>query len=129
MGIIKNTINVTLNTGKNFLGIARDLEQLLKDKDVDKAITLFQNRDIDVEKAIEEYTPSMHDVMKRRDKPRKGKEPYKVEKLPRRRQVYINEVELFFLLGKPIKWKNMDTSGSDEAFEACLLYTSDAADE
>ena len=36
MGIIKNTINVTLNTGKNFLGIARDLEQLLKDKDVNR---------------------------------------------------------------------------------------------
>lgn len=125
MGIIKNTINVALNTGKNFLGIARDLEQLLKDKDVDKAITLFQNRDIDVEKAIKEYCPSMHDVMKRRDKPRKGKEPYRVEKLPRRRQVYINEVELFFLLGNSIKWENMDTSGSDEAFEAYTKFLQD----
>lgn len=125
MGIIKNVIITGINIGKNFVGVSRNLEQLLKDKDVSAAMELFQDRSIDVKEAIKEYNPLMHEVMKRRDKPRKGKEPYKVEKLPRRRQVYINEVELFFLLGNSIQWKNMDTSGSDKAFEAYIKFLQD----
>ena len=125
MGIIKNVIITGINIGKNFIGVSRNLEQLLKDKDVSAAMELFQDRSIDVKEAIKEYNPLMQEVMKRRDKPRKGKEPYKVEKLPRRRQVYINEVELFFLLGNRIRWKNMDTSGSDEAFEAYIKFLQD----
>lgn len=64
--------------------------------------------------------------MKRPDKPRKNRQPYKVEKLPRRRQVYINEVELFFLLGNPISWKpSLDMEGKDEAFDAYMQFLKD----
>ena len=73
MGIIKNVINTGINIGKNFIGVSRDLEQLLKDKDVSKAMDLFQNRSDEVKEAIKEYNPLTHEVMKRRDKPRKWK--------------------------------------------------------
>lgn len=102
--------NVTLNT----LGIKRNLYDLLQSNDVSKAIELFADHDTEIEKAIEEYNPQTHQVMKRRNKFRKGDDPYITEKLPRTWQRYINEIELFFLLGNPIKWKK--TNGDDEAF-------------
>jgi len=98
----------------NSSGVERNLYQLIQDRDVSTAISLMQNRDIEVDKALGEYNPQMHGVMKRPNKYRKGDDPYITEKLPRSRQRYINEVELFFLLGNPIKWKKND--GDDEAF-------------
>ena len=53
--------------------------------------------------------------MRRPNKFRKKMSPYISEKLPRNRQDYINEVELFFLLGNPIIWKKI--SGDDEAYK------------
>ncbi len=50
---------------------------------------------------------------------------YRTEKLPRARQKYINEVELFFLLGNPIRWKKVNNEGSDEAFEAYNQFLHD----
>lgn len=102
--------NMVLNSS----GVERDIYQLIEDGDISTAIGLMQNRDIEVDKAICEYDPRMHDVMKRPNKYRKGDDPYITEKLPRTRQRYINEVELFFLLGNNIKWKKTD--GDDDAF-------------
>lgn len=108
------------------MGVERDLMKLIQDKDISRVQTLMQNRDSCVNDAIKEYNPETHAVMNRPDKPRKGKEPYKVEKLPRCRQRYINEVELFFLLGNPIKWKpSSDVEGKDEAFEAYTQFLKD----
>lgn len=102
--------NVTLNA----IGAERDLYKLIADKDVTKAIDMMQDNDIEVDNAIREYNPQLHKVMHRRNKKRKNDKPYITEKLPRTRQRYINEVELFFLLGKPIVWTKKE--GSDEAF-------------
>lgn len=117
MNFIENIFNVLRNKTLNSIGVERDLMQLIKDKDISQAMSIFQNRDTEVEKAIIEYNPDTHDVMKRPNKPRKGKPPYEVEKLPRTRQRYINEVELFFLLANNIKWKN-NSDGTDDAFKA-----------
>lgn len=108
--IITSFRNMILNSS----GVERDIYQLIKDGDISTAIGLMQNRDIEVDRAIGEYDPKMHDVMMRPNKYRKGDDPYITEKLPRTRQRYINEVELFFLLGNNIKWKKKD--GNDEAF-------------
>lgn len=109
--LLKNTFkNIVLNA----VGAERDLYQLIEDGDIDKAISLMQDNDTEVDKAIREYNPQTHEVMKRRDKDRRGKNPYISEKLPRTRERYINEIELFFLLGKPIIWKKK--KGQDEAF-------------
>lgn len=103
--------NVVLNTA----GIERDFYKLIQDKDIDKAVALMQDRHEDVDEAIREYNPQTHKVMERENKRRKNDRPYLVEKLPRTRQRYINEVELFFLLGSNLKYKKVD--GDDGAYE------------
>nr|DAL72474.1 MAG TPA: portal protein [Caudoviricetes sp.] len=129
MNILGNIFNYLQNAIKNGLGVERDLYQLIQDRDISRAKQIFQDRDIEVQEAIKEYDPNEHEVMFRRDKPRKGKEPYRVQKLPRSWQRYINEIALFFLLAKPIVWKSLneievkEESGvksqvADEAFEA-----------
>lgn len=126
MNFIEAIFGVLRNKVLNSMGVERDLMQLVQDKDISRIQSMMQNRDLCVEEAIKEYNPITHDVMNRPDKMRKGKEPYKVEKLPRCRQRYINEVELFFLLGNPIKWKTpTDEEGRDEAFEAYTQFLKD----
>lgn len=124
MNFVEAIFNLLRNKTLNSLGVERDLMKLIQDKDISQVQTLLQNRDMDVIEAMEEYNPESHRVNKRKDKQRKNKEPYKVEKLPRTRQRYINEVELFFLLGNPIKWKN-DVNGTDEAFKAYNEFLQD----
>lgn len=102
------------NMALNAAGVERDLLQYIQDGDISSAINLMQDRDDEIDKALEEYNPQTHAVMRRPNKFRKGDEPYITEKLPRTRQRYINEVELFFLLGNPILWKKEE--GDDEAY-------------
>ena len=108
--------NVILNA----TGAKRDLYKLLEDKDVGTALSRLEEHDMEVDNAIKEYNPQTHDVMYRKDKYIKGEEPYFTEKLPRTRQRYINEVELFFLLGNPIEWKKEE--GDDETFTIYKNY-------
>ena len=98
----------------NATGVRRDFLQLIADKDIDRAVGMMQDRDKEVDNAIREYNPITHEIMRRPDKKRRKMEPYITEKLPRARQRYINEVELFFLLGGPLKWNKED--GDDDAF-------------
>lgn len=107
----------------NSAGAERDFLQLIQDGDIGTALSLMQDRDDDVDNAIKEYNPQTHKVMKRPNKYRDGKNPYITEKLPRSRQRYINEVELFFLFGKPIVWKKKD--GEDEAFQMFMDFLTD----
>ena len=103
--------NVVLNT----MGVQRNFYDLIEDKDITQAINMMQNHDIDVDNALEEYYPQKHKVMFRPNKERKNMSTYVTCKLPRNLQKFINEVELFFLLGNPIKWKKED--GDDEAYQ------------
>ena len=107
----------------NATGIRRDFYKLIQDKDISKAVSLMQDRTTEVDEAIKEYNPQTHDVMKRPNKLRRKMAPYITEKLPRTKQRYINEVELFFLLGSPIVWKKVD--GSDEAYELFTGFIKD----
>ena len=102
------------NMALNAAGAERDLLQYIQDGDIASAISMMQDKDGEVDLALDEYNPQTHDVMKRPNKYRKGGDAYISEKLPRTRQRYINEVELFFLLGNPILWKKEE--GDDEAF-------------
>lgn len=121
--IVDDIQNHFRNKVLNFLGVERDLYQLLADRDVDKAIELMQNRDEEVDNALSEYHPQQHKVMSRPNK-RRDKEPdYITEKLPRNLQSYINEIELFFLLGQPIIWKKV--RGEDDAFQLFTDFLKD----
>lgn len=102
------------------LGAEKDIYTLLEKGRVGKVVEQMTDHDTDVDNAISEYNPQTHKVMRRQDKWVKGEDPYRTEKLPRNRQKYINEVELFFLLGNDIKWKKM--AGDDDAYKLYLKY-------
>lgn len=111
------------NMALNAAGTERDLLQYIQDGDISSAISLMQDKDAEVDAALDEYNPQTHEVMRRPNKYRKNDNPYISEKLPRTRQRYINEVELFFLLGNPILWKKED--GDDEAFALFTKFLKD----
>lgn len=121
---IKDIINQFRNKTLNAQGIEGDLYRLLQKRDVSAALNLFQNREDEVDNAIAEYNPQTHRVMKRPNKQRKNDRPYITEKLPRNRQKYINEVELFFLFGSPLRWTKLD--GDDEAYKMFLNFIRDS---
>ena len=108
------------NMALNAAGAERDLLQYIQDGDITSAINLMEDRDSEVDNALDEYNPQTHEVMRRPNKFRKNDNPYISEKLPRTRQRYINEVELFFLLGNPILWKKEE--GDDEAYKLFLDF-------
>lgn len=120
--ILSNIYALMRNNVLNSLGVDRTLSELLEDKDIGRVKSLLQNRDALVEEAIREYEPMRHTVMTRRDKDRHGKKPYVSEKLPRARQRYINEVELFFLLGSPIRWMLSGAAGDSDTFAAFTSF-------
>lgn len=125
MGFIDQLFTYFQNKTLNAFGIERSLLELITARDIDQAMSLMENHDAEAMKAIREYNPEFHAVMKRLDKVRKGQESYRTEKLPRTRQRYINEVELFFLLGNPIKWRMSDESSDPEAFAAFMQFLRD----
>ena len=121
---INDIITKFRNKVLNAQGIEGELYQYLSDKDVNAALNLFQNREEEVDNAIQEYNPQTHKVMERPDKYRKNDRPYITEKLPRCRQKYINEVELFFLFGSPLRWKKDE--GDDEAYKLFTDFIRDS---
>lgn len=114
---IRSVADIIRNKVLNYMGVERDLAELLADKDIGRVMAMLQNRDDEVNAALNEFTPELHKVMKRADKVRDGKDPYRVEKLPRSRQRYINEVELFFLFGKPVEWNDITPNGGGDAYD------------
>lgn len=123
--IINYIVDLFRGQSMNGSNTSKDLITLIAEKDISQAMELFQNRDLEVLEAIKEYDPSLHDVMNRKNKLRKNKEPYVTEKLPRRWQAYINEVALFYLLGQPIRWSKKDMSVQDESFDAYIQFLKD----
>lgn len=124
LNYIAEIINKFKSKTLNAQGIEGDLYRYLQDGDVSAALSLFQNREEEVDNAIKEYNPQTHNVMYRRNKPRKNDRPYITEKLPRNRQKYINEVELFFLFGSPLRWTKLD--GDDNAYKLFLDFIRDS---
>lgn len=117
MDLFKNYVNALTGTNQEF-------EELLAAKDIsgakDKMVT-HQDRALD---ALREYNTFTHEIMKREDKivtDKKGnflrKEP--VWKLPIPYPVYINEIALVFLYGRPVKWMQV-SEGTDDAFAKYL---------
>ena len=105
-------------------GAKKTIYEYMDGHNVSYVLSLMEDRETDIDKALKEYNPQLHEVMNRRNKYREDHtEPYIVEKLPRTRERYINEVELFFLLGEDIKWQKKD--GEDEAYQLFTDYLKD----
>ena len=99
----------------NATGTERTLFEYVSAGDVQHAINLMTSNEADVDNALKEYWPQKHDIMRRPNRIPQNKKPYITCKLPRCRQRYINEIELFFLLGNPILWRKVE--GDDEAYK------------
>lgn len=107
-----------LNT---LVGHNQEFEELLAAKDISAVKEKMSNRIEFAIEALKEYDVSSHKIMKREDKiitDKKGNfirfEP--VWKLPIPYQVYINEIALVFLYGRPVKW-SQQSKGTDQAFQ------------
>ena len=107
----------------NAVGVERTFLEYVADGDIAHAIALMNSNATDVDNAISEYYPQRHKIMNRPNKRPKKKEPYITCKLPRARQRYINEIELFFLLGKDIVWQKVE--GDDEAYRLFTDFLDD----
>lgn len=111
--LFRNYINSLTGTNQEF-------EQLLAAKDISTAKDKMVSKHDDAIKALTEYDTFSHQVMKREDKiitDKNGKfrRKEKVWKLPIPYPVYINEISLVFLYGRPVKW-TQNSDGTDEAF-------------
>lgn len=115
--LFRNYVNALV--GKN-----QEFEQLLAAKDISAVKDKMCNQEQKIFDALSEYDTFSHEVMKREDKiitDKKGKflRKEKVWKLPIPYPVYINEIALVFLYGRPIKWVQQ-SEGTDRAFDAFL---------
>ena len=113
--LFRNYVNALV--GKN-----QEFEQLLAAKDISAVREKMTTRVNDVMDALKEYVTKEHDIMRREDKiitDKKGKFLRKEEvwKLPIPYPVFINEIALVFLYGRPVKWSQL-SEGTDNAFKA-----------
>jgi len=113
----------TLYNGFNALvGRNQDFDQLLANKDISRAMSYMNDNSAKVNGAIKEYNIAAHEIMKRPDKIIKGKKGEYIRtqkrwRLPIPYQVFINEISLVFLYGRPVKW-TQSSEGTDDAFQA-----------
>ena len=115
--LFRNYVNALV--GKN-----QEFEQLLSAKDISAVKDKMSFRGQKAIDALKEYDTFSHEVMRREDKiitDKKGKylRTEKTWKLPIPYPVYINEIALVFLYGRPVKWVQQ-SEGTDKAFDAFL---------
>lgn len=101
------------------------ISSLLAEGDINKALTLMDNRADLADAALREYNPASHGINKRQDKPvfdKNGnlKRWVKRWKLPIDYPRYINEIALVFIYGRPVIWRQI-SQGTDEAFNRFTL--------
>lgn len=113
--LFRNYVNALVGRNQEF-------EELLAAKDISAVKDKMDNQFNKILEAMKEYDTASHDIMEREDKiitDKSGKflrkEP--VWKLPIPYPVYINEISLVFLYGRPVKWTQL-SEGTDEAFKA-----------
>lgn len=112
--LFRNYINQLTGTNQQF-------EQLLAAKDISRVKDKMISNQEKALAALKEYDTFSHEIMKREPKiitDKKGNFVKKEEvwKLPIPYPIYINEIALVFLYGRPVKWTQL-SEGTDEAFE------------
>lgn len=112
------------------IGRNQEFEQLLAAGDITAVKEKMTSRVNDVIDALKEYTTTEHKITKRPDKAitdKKGNflrfEP--TWKLPIPYPVYINEIALVFIYGRPVKWTQL-SEGTDNGFKAYLDFIKDS---
>lgn len=113
--VLRNSIN-------SIAGRKQEFDELLASKDISAVIEQMTSRQVLIVDAMKDYDTFQHPVNFREDRiitDSKGnflrREP--VWKLPVPYPVYINEVALVFLYGRPVKWSQL-SQGTDKAWDA-----------
>jgi SPP1 family phage portal protein len=112
----------------------RTFEELLTEKNVSKALALMTDNVAIVQKAMDFYRIEKHSIMERQDKavwgrknPETGVREFlrwdKRWKIPVPYTVFINEIALVFLYGRPVKW-SQSSENTDVAFAAFVEWMS-----
>lgn len=104
-------------------------ERLIAARDIDTLLAQMDDRGEAATAALKEYNASTHEVCARPDKVVTDKQGNvtkreSVWKLPVPYQVYINELPVVFLYGRPVRWRQQ-SEGTDEAFNAFLQLLKD----
>lgn len=113
-------LELLTNSLNRALGRKQDFYELLASHDISAVKSSMQTREELILKAMEEYDTSLHRVNNREPKiitDKKGNIVKRIDrwKLPVPYPVYINEVALVFLYGRPVKWMQMSDK-TDNAF-------------
>lgn len=113
-------LELLTNSLNRALGRKQDFYELLASHDIRSVKSSMQTREELILKAMKEYDTTEHQVNNREPKiitDKKGNIIKRVDrwKLPVPYQVYINEVALVFLYGRPVKWMQM-SDHTDNAF-------------
>ena len=113
-------INAIQNEIKAAVGYQQSFSELLASKDVTRALSMMRDRSESAAKYRKEYEVSTHKVMDRQDRAVYDKKGNflrwsKRNKIPIPYQIFINEISLVFLYGRPPKW-SQGSEGTDEAF-------------
>lgn len=99
---IKNEINAAI-------GYQQAFEELIANGDIGRAISMMEDRSIQAAKNISEFNTGSHKIMKRepkiiRDKAGNFIRSKDLNKIAIPYPLYINEIALVFLYGRPVKW-------------------------
>lgn len=110
------------NYVNSLVGRNQEFEELLAAKDIAAVRDKMQTHLDEVMDALKDYDPTSHQIMMREDKLITDKngnfvKREKVWRLPIPYQVYINEIALVFLYGRPVKWVQV-SENTDDAFKA-----------
>lgn len=104
------------------VGRNQEFEELIARKDIGRVKQLFTYSKEEVDRARAEYNTETHIINFRPDKIIKDKDgnrkgAVKRWKLPVSYPVYINEIALVFIFGRPVKWAQV-SEGTDDAYNA-----------
>lgn len=114
-------IDFILNPFGSVAGRKKEFDELLAAGDIDAVMQQMTTRQREIADALEDYNTFSHKINNREDKIITDKNGHMVRrektwKLPIPYPVYINEVALVFLYGRPVKWRQQ-SEGTDEAFQ------------
>ncbi|MCC8152960.1 MAG: phage portal protein [Tannerellaceae bacterium] len=110
-------------------GQEQEFAKLISEKNVDGIKEQMSSHESAAIAALKEYNTDTHPIMERPDKQvydKKGNwlKTESVWRLPVPYPVYINEISLVFLYGRPVKW-TQDSQGTDEVFQRFIAILKD----
>lgn len=104
VGVLRNNINAAI-------GYQQTFEELIKNKDIPRAINMMEDRSKEAAENLRFYHTKTHKIMSRPRRPIYDKEgnylrDKDVNRIAIPYQMFINEIALVFMYGQPVKWSN-----------------------